>query len=63
MPDSAGFGDYTESGVVIPALFEGEPVNFTAQMYPDDEPPIAGSNSVAPRTGDTPRARVYCVRP
>ena len=21
MPDSAGFGDYTESGVVIPALF------------------------------------------
>lgn len=22
MPDSAGFGDYTESGVVIPALFE-----------------------------------------
>ena len=35
MPDSAGFGDYTESGVVIPALFKNEPVNFTAQMYLD----------------------------
>ncbi len=32
MPDSSGFGDYTESGVVIPAKFEGEDVNFTAQM-------------------------------
>src|SRR5579863_9067594 len=24
LPDSAGFGDYTESGQVIPALFKGE---------------------------------------
>jgi len=46
MPDSAGFGDYTESGVVIPALFNGEPVNFTAQMYLDDEPPIAGGREI-----------------
>ncbi len=42
MPDSAGFGSYAESGVVIPALYRGEPVNFTAQMYLDDHPPIAG---------------------
>ncbi|MCX7158129.1 MAG: acetoacetate decarboxylase family protein, partial [Proteobacteria bacterium] len=33
MPDSSGFGDYTESGVVIPCFFNGEPINFTAQMY------------------------------
>jgi acetoacetate decarboxylase len=46
MPDSAGFGDYTESGVVIPALFNGENVNFTAQMYLDDEPPIAGGREI-----------------
>lgn len=46
MPDSAGFGDYTESGVVIPALFRGEHVNFTAQMYLDDEPPIAGGREI-----------------
>lgn len=46
MPDSAGFGDYTESGIVIPALYRGEPVNFTAQMYLDDEPPIAGGREI-----------------
>src|SRR5215469_1668301 len=46
MPDSAGFGDYTESGVVIPALFKNEPVNFTAQMYLDDEPPISGGREI-----------------
>jgi acetoacetate decarboxylase len=46
MPDSAGFGDYTESGVVIPALFHAEPINFTAQMYLDDEPPIAGGREI-----------------
>ena len=46
MPDSAGFGDYTESGVVIPATFRGEHVNFTAQMYLDDEPPIAGGREI-----------------
>lgn len=46
MPDSAGFGDYTESGVVIPAMFKGEHVNFTAQMYLDNEPPIAGGREI-----------------
>jgi acetoacetate decarboxylase len=46
MPDSAGFGDYTESGIVIPALLGGEHVNFTAQMYLDAEPPIAGGREV-----------------
>ncbi|MGB9153168.1 MAG: acetoacetate decarboxylase [Alphaproteobacteria bacterium] len=46
MPDSSGFGDYTESGVVIPCTFNGEPVNFTSQMYLDDEPPIAGGREI-----------------
>src|SRR5215471_8933469 len=46
MPDSAGFGDYTESGVVIPAIHDGQKVNFTAQMYLDDEPPIAGGREI-----------------
>jgi acetoacetate decarboxylase len=46
MPDSAGFGDYTESGVVIPCKFNGQDVNFTAQMYLDDEPPIAGGREI-----------------
>ena len=46
MPDSSGFGDYTESGIVIPAMFNGEKVNFTSQMYLDIEPPISGGREV-----------------
>lgn len=46
MPDSSGFGNYTESGIVIPARFRGEKVNFTAQMYLDDEPPISGGREI-----------------
>ncbi len=32
MPDSSGFGSYTESGMVIPCRFRGEDVNFVAQI-------------------------------
>src|SRR5438105_4278827 len=42
MPDSTGFGDYTESGIVIPCRYKDAHVNFTAQMYLDCEPPISG---------------------
>jgi len=37
MPDSSGFGSYTESGIVIPAKYKGENVNFISQMYLDTE--------------------------
>jgi len=46
MPDSSGFGDYTESGVVIPCTWKGEPCNFTAQMYLDDDPPIVAGREI-----------------
>jgi acetoacetate decarboxylase len=47
MPDSSGgFGDYTETGIVIPCLYNGEAVNFTAQMYLDCEPPTAGGREI-----------------
>lgn len=46
MPDSSGFGDYTESGVVIPCTYKGEAVNFTAQMYLDCHPPIAAGREI-----------------
>ncbi|MFO1243149.1 MAG: acetoacetate decarboxylase [Rickettsiales bacterium] len=46
MPDSSGFGDYTESGVVIPCLFKGEPVNFTLMMYLDNEPPVTAGREI-----------------
>jgi acetoacetate decarboxylase len=46
MPDSSGFGDYTESGVVIPCSYKGEACNFVAQMYLDDDPPIAAGREI-----------------
>lgn len=46
MPDSTGFGSYTESGVVIPARLAGEDVNFVAQMYLDDDPPISAGREI-----------------
>jgi len=46
MPDSSGFGSYTESGIVIPAQYEGEKVNFTSQMYLDIESPISGGREI-----------------
>ena len=46
MLDSTGFGDYTETGIVIPCTYRGEAVNFTAQMYLDCEPPISGGREI-----------------
>jgi acetoacetate decarboxylase len=50
MPDSTGFGDYTESGQVIPVLFHnGKGVqrgNYTHAMYLNDHPPIAGGREL-----------------
>src|SRR6201986_4203633 len=46
MPDSSGFGCYTESGVVIPCKFNGEDMNFVSQMYLDDDPPIAAGREI-----------------
>lgn len=46
MPDSSGFGDYTESGVVIPCTFKGEACNFVSQMYLDDDPPIVAGREI-----------------
>ncbi len=46
MPDSSGFGSYTESGMVIPCRFGREEVNFVAQMYLDDDPPIVAGREI-----------------
>src|SRR6201982_1405057 len=40
MPDSSGFGSYTESGLVIPARLNGEDVNFVSPMNLHNNPPI-----------------------
>lgn len=46
MPDSSGFGSYTESGTVIPCEYNGQACNFTSQMYLDCEPPIAAGREI-----------------
>src|SRR6266581_4352126 len=42
MPDSTGFGDYTETGQVIPVRFRGRKGGYSHCMFLNDEPPIAG---------------------
>lgn len=47
MPDSSGFGDYTESGQVISVIDEqGRRGGYTHIMYLDDEAPIAGGREL-----------------
>ncbi len=46
MPDSTGFGDYTESGQVIPVLLEGRKGSYVHSMFLNDEAPIAGGREL-----------------
>ncbi|WP_087047262.1 acetoacetate decarboxylase [Caballeronia ptereochthonis] len=47
MPDSSGFGDYTESGQVISVIDpDGNKASYTHAMYLDDEGPIAGGREI-----------------
>jgi acetoacetate decarboxylase len=46
MPDSTGFGDYTESGQVIPVSFRGRKGGYSHCMFLNDDPPIAGGREL-----------------
>jgi acetoacetate decarboxylase len=46
MPDSTGFGDYTETGQVIPVRFQGEAGGYVHSMYLNDNSPIAGGREI-----------------
>src|SRR5260221_13640755 len=46
MPDSTGFGDYTESGQVIPVSLRGRRGSYTHCMFLNDDPPIAGGRGL-----------------
>jgi acetoacetate decarboxylase len=46
MPDSTGFGDYTESGQVIPVSLNGKKGGYVHAMYLDDDSPIAGGREI-----------------
>jgi 3-hydroxybutyrate dehydrogenase len=46
MPDSTGFGDYTETGQVIPVGFRGRKGGYSHCMFLNDEGPIAGGREL-----------------
>jgi len=46
MPDSTGFGDYTETGQVIPVRFKGRKGSYTHCMFLNDEGPIAAGREI-----------------
>ena len=60
MPNSTGFGDYTESGQVIPVTLDGRPGNYTHCMFLNDEGPIAGGRELwgFPKKLAEPRLKV-----
>lgn len=60
MPDSTGFGDYTESGQVIPVRLADESGGYVHAMFLDDDPPIAGGRELwgFPKKLATPSLRI-----
>ncbi|MEM0909152.1 MAG: acetoacetate decarboxylase [Pseudomonadota bacterium] len=46
MPDSNGFGSYTEAGQVIPVSYNGVKGAYVHAMYLDDGPPILGGREL-----------------
>ena len=46
MPDSTGFGDYTETGQVIPVTFRGRKGGYSHCMFLNDGPPILGGREL-----------------
>ena len=46
MPDSTGFGDYTESGQVISVRLRGETGGYVHAMFLNDHPPVAGGREL-----------------
>lgn len=60
MPDSTGFGDYTESGQVIPVRYQGESGGYVHAMYLDDGSPIAAGREIwgFPKKLASPQLRI-----
>src|SRR5271157_2820394 len=60
MPDSTGFGDYTEAGQVIPVRYQGEAGGYVHAMFLDCEPPIAAGREIwgFPKKLASPELRV-----
>jgi len=61
MPDSTGFGHYSESGQVIPVRFGNEEGGYVHSMYLNDHPPIAAGRELwgFPKKLGEPDLRVH----
>lgn len=61
MPDSTGFGAYSESGQVIPVRFGKEEGGYVHSMYLNDHPPIAAGRELwgFPKKLGRPELRVH----
>lgn len=46
MPDSSGFGSYTEAGQVVPVIFKGQKGLYVLSMFLDDEAPIVAGREI-----------------
>ena len=46
MPDSTGFGDYTETGQIIPVTFKGQAGSYSHAMFLNDGPPLFGGREL-----------------
>lgn len=60
MPDSSGYGDYTESGQIIPVTFQGIQGNYVHGMYLNNQPAIAGGRELwgFPKKNASPKLEV-----
>ncbi len=57
MPDSSGFGDYTESGIVIPCTYEGQGLEDFQSS------PVSGSKHHSAASKRANPIRSYCDDP
>ena len=64
MPDSTGFGDYTEAGQVIPVRYGQQHGGYVHAMFLDCEPPIAGGREIwgFPKKLASPEMRIRKTR-
>jgi acetoacetate decarboxylase len=46
MPNSTGFGDYTESGQVVPIYYQGKKGTYSLAMFLNDHSPIVGGREI-----------------
>jgi len=61
MPDSTGFGHYSESGIVIPVTLDGVQGGYVHSMYLNDQPPVAAGRELwgFPKKWAEPQLQVH----